>query len=379
MRIGGHAVSAFGSKSAQLGNRPAARVEQFFRVIAAQPGFQQLQVFRILTDLEDRDLVGAPEAFELVAVDFFRAGPAFGGSQHDHRPAGPAGVAPGELAVFASVALDGANVVDAVLEHGGHGLVHDVWVVAFDEVRIPAIAAEEPLQFLVRNAREDCGIGDLVAVQMQDGQNGAVAHGVEEFVAVPGGREGAGFCLAVADDAVDDQIGIVEGRAESVGETVAELATFVDRPGCFRRAVTANATGEGKFPEELAHSFEVLAFVRIDFGVGAFHPGMRQHRRSAMAGTADVNHVQVIFADKAVEMHPKERLTRIGAPVAQQALLDVLRFERLAQQGIVVEVDHSGAEIIAGAPVGVHLAEFFCVEDFRDGGHSGHEGPRFSV
>ena len=48
--------------------------------------------------------------------------------------------------------------------------------------------------------------------------------------------------------------------------------------------------------------------------------------------------------------------------MAQQARLDVLEFERLAQQRIGVEVNLPDGKIIRRAPVGVHFAQFFCRE-----------------
>ena len=154
----------------------------------------------------------------------------------------------------AGVLLDGANLVDAVLERGGHELMHLFGVVAFDEVRRVAVAAQEGVELVVRDAREDGGVRDLVAVEVKDGQDGAVADGIEEFVGVPGGGERAGLGFAVADAAGDDEVGVVEGRAEGVRERVAELAAFVDGAGSFGRAVAADAAGEGEAAEEREHA-----------------------------------------------------------------------------------------------------------------------------
>ena len=60
----------------------------------------------------------------------------------------------------------------------------------------------------------------------------------------------------------------------------------------------------------------------------------------------------------AIEMHPHECLARIGTPVSEQPILEVLGAQRLLEQRIVAQVDHSGAEIVAGAPVSVDLAKF---------------------
>ena len=41
----------------------------------------------VFDDFGEGDLVGAPEAFDFVAVDFFGAGPALWGAEDDHGPA----------------------------------------------------------------------------------------------------------------------------------------------------------------------------------------------------------------------------------------------------------------------------------------------------
>jgi hypothetical protein len=49
---------------------------------------------------------------------------------------------------------------------------------------------------------------------MQDRQHGAVGYRIEELVRVPCGGQRTGLRLAVADDAGDYEIGIVERRPE---------------------------------------------------------------------------------------------------------------------------------------------------------------------
>ena len=53
---------------------------------------------------------------------------------------------------------------------------------------------------------------------------------------MPGGRQGARFRFTVADDAGDDQTGIVERGPEGMAERISQLAAFVNRPR--RRAAT---------------------------------------------------------------------------------------------------------------------------------------------
>ena len=118
----------------------------------------------------------------------------------------------------------------ALGERRGEVAVDRARVVAGDEVRPRSRgrASSAAISVLARPA-EHGRAGDLVLVEVQDRQHGAVAGRVEEADALPGALERAGLGLAVADDAGDQQVGVVEGGAEGVDERVAELAALVDR------------------------------------------------------------------------------------------------------------------------------------------------------
>ena len=100
----------------------------------------------------------------------------------------------------------------------------------------------------------------------------------------------------------------------------------------------------------------------IDLAVGAFEIGVAHQRRAAVAGTGDVEHIQVILLDDPVQMHIDEVLARRRAPVADHQRLHMRQLQRLAQQRIVVEIDLADRQIVGGAPVGVDQAQFvgFC-------------------
>ena len=146
---------------------------------------------------------------------------------------------------------------------------------------------------------------------------------------MPAGGERAGLRLAVADDAGDDQVGVVERGAVGVAQRVAELAAFVDAAGRLRGDVAGDAAGEAELLEQPLHPLRVLADVRIDLAVGAFEVGVGDQRRPAVPGADDVDHVQVIALDDAIEMHAEHVQARRRAPVAEQPRLDVLALERL--------------------------------------------------
>ena len=219
----------------------------------------------------------------------------------------------------------------------------------------------------LRDAGEEAGVGDLVAVQVQDRQHAAVAGRVEELVAVPAGGERPGLGLAVADDAGDDQVRVVERGPVGVAQGVAELAALVDAAGRLRGDVAGDAAGEAELLEQPLHPLGVLADVRIDLAVGAFEVGVGDQRRAAVPRADDVDHVQVIALDDPVEVDAEHVQARRRAPVAEQPRLDVLALERLLQERVVEQVDLADRQVVGGPPVGVHLAQLVGGEGGRPG------------
>ena len=85
----------------------------------------------------DRHLVGAPIPLRLEPVHSLRSGPAFGTAQDDHRPlrADDFLAGPGHL-------LDRCDFFQHRVEGRRHQLVHRRRDVAFDEMRLVAVAQE---------------------------------------------------------------------------------------------------------------------------------------------------------------------------------------------------------------------------------------------
>ena len=109
---------------------------------------------------------------------------------------------------------------------------------------------------------------------------------------MPARRQRAGLGLAVADDARDQQLGVVERRSERVGERVAELAAFVDRAGGLRGGVAGDAARERELAEEPPQAFLVPADLRVELAVSAFEVRVRDDARPAVAGARDVDRVR---------------------------------------------------------------------------------------
>ena len=244
-----------------------------------------------------------------------------------------------------------------MVQGGGHRLMHGVRVGPLDEIGLVAVADEQRLQLLVRNTGKDCRVCDLVAVEMQHRQHRAVAHRIEKLVRVPRRRKRPGLRFAVADHDRDDEIGVVEGRAVGVRHRIAELSAFVNRAGRLRRAMAADPAGEGELLEQAAHAVGILGDLAVDLRVRAFEVDIRDQRRRAVPRTGKKDDVEVVFLDQPVEVDVDQAHAGIGAPVAQQPPFDMLGLERLAQQRIVAQVDHSRRQIQGRVPVSLHPLE----------------------
>jgi hypothetical protein len=58
--------------------------------------------------------------------------------------------------------------------------------------------------------------------------------------------------------------------------------------------------------------------------------------------------------------------------MAEKPILDVLRLEGFSQQRVVLQVDHSKAEVIASPPVGMDFAKLITAERFSRNSRPGH-------
>ena len=109
--------------------------------------------------------------------------------------------------------MNAVDLVQYLVQRGGHQPVHRGWLVALDEVRVIAVATKQGIELGVRNAAQNGRVGDLVAVQVEDWQDRAVGSWVQKLVRMPGGRQGARFGFAITHDAGNQQVRVIERGA----------------------------------------------------------------------------------------------------------------------------------------------------------------------
>ncbi len=139
---------------------------------------------------------------------------------------------------------------------------------------------------------------------------------------------------------------------------VAEFAAFVDRARRVRRGVAWNPARERKLPEQPAHAGLVLRHVGIKLAVGPLQPRVGDHPGCAVSRPGDEQHVGVQLPDDPVEMDIDEVQAGRGAPMSEQPRLDMLPFQRLAQQRIGQQVDLAHRQVVRRPPPGVHQPGF---------------------
>jgi hypothetical protein len=86
-----------------------------------------------------------------------------------------------------------------------------------------------------------------------------------------------------------------------------------------------------------------------------------------MTRTGHEDHVEIVPDDHAVQMDPDERQRRARAPMAEQPVLHMFRPQRLSQERVVPEIDHSDGEIVARSPIAVGQLQLFVRQRFRLG------------
>jgi len=118
-------------------------------------------------------------------------------------------------------------------------------------------------------------------------------------------------------------------------------------------------------PEQAAHAFECLRYFWIELAEGAFEPGVRDQRWSAVTGSRDEDRIQVMQSDEAIHVGVDEIETWRGPPMPEEARLDVRRCQGFLQKRIGEQVDLTDRQVVCRGPVVIEGGEIFRIQ--RDG------------
>src|SRR5580658_1357044 len=100
-----------------------------------------------------------------------------------------------------------------------------------------------------------------------------------------------------------------------------------------------DAPWERKLQKQLPQTGLVAADVVVDLTVRPLEVGVSDDCRPPVARTRNIDHVEVVLADHAVEVRVDEILSGRGSPVAEYHALDVRKLQRPGHQRIVAQVE----------------------------------------
>ena len=235
-------------------------------------------------------------------------------------------------------------------------------------MRLIAHALKELGELFVGYAGKNGGVGDLVAVEMQDRQDDTVGCRVHELVGLPRSRKRTGLGLAVAHHGHGQQARVVHDGAVGVAERVAELAALVDGAGRLGSKVARDAAGIRELAEELLQTSLIIGDVGADLTVGAIEQRLGGAGRATVTRAHQENGVLVVVGDETVDVSEQEVDARRGTPVTDQAVLNVratkvahltgfLVDKVSAHQRVRAKVDLADGQIVRCAPIQVDALE----------------------
>src|SRR5260370_19856655 len=144
-------------------------------------------------------------------------------------------------------------------------------------------------------------------------------------------------------------------RPVGVRDAIAEFPALVDTARGFRSCMAADPARKAELPEEALHAGKIFTLVRIDFGVRSFKVRIRQDGRRAVPRTRNEDRIQVILLYQSIKMNVGEALPCVRAPVAQQARLGLLDFQRLTEPKVFLLIKEPPTYVKGCAPIVLHL------------------------
>src|SRR5664280_2349587 len=148
--------------------------------------------------------------------------------------------------------------------------MHDLRIVSLDKEGLVPTPGIQGAQIRVAGTSLGSWARNLVTVEMQNRKDCAISHRIEEVDRLPATFEGAGLGFSVANDAGNNQIGIVECGAKRMNQRVTKLTTLMHRIRNVRPAVAGNPARRRELAEHESHPVFIGRDLRVNLSVRAF-------------------------------------------------------------------------------------------------------------
>ena len=311
--------------------------EEGLWLVGAHPVAKDLEVSLGVASGCQWNLVCAPRALGLLAINVRRASPALRGAEDDHWIVRTGCVTCG------CASLDSTDLVKDSLKQSCEATVDGCVILVVKAsnkvVWMIAHATEELVALTVGNTSKNGWVSNLVAVEVQDWENNTIGQWVHKLVGLPRSCKWAGLCLAVADNSNCKQGWVVQNSAVCVGQSVAQLAALVDGAWGFRCIVGRNSARIREAAEELLKTLFIVSDKWIGLTIRAVKQGLCSTCRSTVTRAHEKDGVLIMVADKAINMAKQEVQTWGGSPVANQAVLHILARKTVFHKRVTAKIN----------------------------------------
>src|SRR3989344_4122730 len=116
--------------------------------------------------------------------------------------------------------------------------------------------------------------------------------------------------------------------------------------------MTGDASRKRKLLEQPFQTAFVLRDVGIKLTVGSLQISVCHQTWSTVTWTSDIENIEVILLNDAVEMYIDEIQTWRSAQMAQQPWFHMFQLQGLFEQRIIVQINLADRQVVGGSPIG---------------------------
>src|SRR5258707_1787194 len=93
-------------------------------------------------------------------------------------------------------------------------------IASFDKESFIAVPGEKVADELVGLSPPNRRASNFITIKMQDWEDRSIAHRINKLHTLPATLKRACFCLSIAHDGADNQLGVIESRAQRIHEHI---------------------------------------------------------------------------------------------------------------------------------------------------------------
>jgi hypothetical protein len=192
--------------------------------------------------------------------------------------------------------------------HGNSEIRIQVFQILDYPRRIP-VSRKQGHDLLIVHRPGNCPLGDLEPIGVQDRDNRSGFLRVNVLRGVPRCSCRSRLSFAVSNDTRHDKIRIIHHGSPRNRQRISEFPALVDAAGTLRIDVTGKSAWDRESRNQFRQTAGVDSVVGIKSTEGALEPEGRENAGGAVARSADVHHVQVVFLNESVAVCVDERET----------------------------------------------------------------------